>query len=481
MIKRKRTPDNSATSHNLDQGGASSSSTSWDSSAGKRPRLTQALDIQGHQHQHQHQILSDGSPAQTILPIDDPRLFKDTTEPDNWNLVKYNYMRKVHNRHLYGRILHTPKQHILKTLTCSEDDEYHFCFSSNSRSCVPFSCTYSNHAYGGHLMAVGDEAKRITLVRTDKGNSVDNQSYHNYFSAHNDAVLSLKFSNDDHLLTSGSGDGLVRIWDVDTKVCVATMKGHSNSLRSVDFHPSNQNLLVSAAKDGSFLLWDIRTRQIGVLPECDENWSGAPLYAPIKVTKDAHQRVTKKSKGKENYPIASRLKPDHSVTRALFLPTKEDVVITSGSSDGTIKMWDCRAGRDSKPLSEYHYDGPSTRVRGFSDLQIDHSGTRLFGLNMDGSISMHYLTNISRVATRYTAPDYKTLTFFSKIAISYDDSFIAAGSANRSLYIWEIDRPKVPALKLGGPQQDVTAVAWSKNRHEVSGCSDDGCVRVWRR
>lgn len=50
----------------------------------------------------------------------------------------------------------------------------------------------------------------------------------------------------------------------------------------------------------------------------------------------------------------------------------------------TIKIWDCRAGRDAKSIAHYNYDGDSNRPRGIADMRLDHSGTRLFSLCMDG-------------------------------------------------------------------------------------------------
>lgn len=76
----------------------------------------------------------------------------------------------------------------------------------------------------------------------------------------------------------------------------------------------------------------------------------APVYGPIKITKQAHEMSG--SKGvtlKENirkkvsiqqgetivYAYADDdLQPPHSVTSALFMPNHEDRIITSGSHDG---------------------------------------------------------------------------------------------------------------------------------------------------
>ena len=42
---------------------------------------------------------------------------------------------------------------------------------------------------------------------------------------------------------TGSADSLIRLWDVEHQTCVATLKGHEHSIRSVNFHPMDPSKL----------------------------------------------------------------------------------------------------------------------------------------------------------------------------------------------------------------------------------------------
>lgn len=225
------------------------------------------------------------------------------------------------------------------------------------------------------------------------------------------------------------------------------------------------------------MIWDLRHKQLKVQRDrFDVPGLDAPVYGPIKITKQAHEMSG--SKGvtlKENI----RKKPPHSVTSALFMPNHEDRIITSGSHDGTIKVWDCRAGRDAKSIMHYNYDGESNRPRGIADMRLDHSGTRLFSLCMDGSVNLHYLTNITRPAIRFTDPDYTISSFFVKISVSYDDRFLIAGSSSNAVFAWEVDRPGAPTVKYTGHKREVGSVSWCQQQYQFASCSDDGCVRIW--
>lgn len=90
---------------------------------------------------------------------------------------------------------------------------------------MTFICSTYSGAYDGKLLAVADEDRRVSFIRTDKDNTVVNgndldrpfsvhyffslmwlllASYHHTFYTHDNAVLDVKWSHDDALLVSVS-------------------------------------------------------------------------------------------------------------------------------------------------------------------------------------------------------------------------------------------------------------------------------------
>ncbi|KAF7727362.1 hypothetical protein EC973_007605 [Apophysomyces ossiformis] len=394
------------------------------------------------------------------------------TDPASWNVHQALRQRALHGQRVFGRQIHISTHSLLSYFTCPTNRVFPFYFP-NGKRCVPYACAYAHEAHDGKMLAVADEERRVALIRTDRDNSETSVGYHTAFYTHKNTVIDVNWSQDDSMLLTGSADRLMRIWDVETQNCLATFEGHTMSLRSVNWHPTNPDLLVSASKDGSFRIWDIRYRQIR-----REEDDCIPVYAPIKVVNDAQDR-TKAKKRKPNNNSSGPAAPDVSVTCALFLK-HEDEKVVSCNSNGTVKLWDCRAGRDATPISSTVYEGPSGRPRGITDLKLDSSGTRLFSLCMDHSVYMHYLVDLSKPARRYTDPEYTNNSFFVKLALSPDDRFILAGSNSRSIFAWEVDRPQSQAIQLKGHQCEVTSVAWSHTTmNEFASCSDDCTVRIW--
>lgn len=116
---------------------------------------------------------------------------------------------------------------------------YQFLFPDNE-FCTPFACDFSHEAYDGHIMAVGDEEGRLSLLRTDKDNDPQNMSYHHSFYCHKQTISDVKWSMDDTMLVTASHDRLIRLVDTETTTTLAEFAGHSDIVKSVNWHPTNE-------------------------------------------------------------------------------------------------------------------------------------------------------------------------------------------------------------------------------------------------
>src|SRR5262249_52492551 len=63
---------------------------------------------------------------------------------------------------------------------------------------------------------------------------------------------------DGRLLASGSKDGSLKLWDVESGKEVRALTGHQGGITSVEFSPDGQ-VLATAAWDGTIRLWDPTT------------------------------------------------------------------------------------------------------------------------------------------------------------------------------------------------------------------------------
>ena len=142
------------------------------------------------------------------------------------------------------------------------------------------------------------------------------------FVGHPTAVWAVKFSADGKLLATAGYDGLVRVWDVDTRQPKHDLKKHKGWARAVAFSPDGTRL-ASAGEDGAIVLWDPAT--------------GGEVKS-IAAHAGAATCLAFSPDGK---PLATLAGHKDWVTSFAF--STDGSRIVSGGIDGAVKLWDTAA------------------------------------------------------------------------------------------------------------------------------------------
>ena len=65
-------------------------------------------------------------------------------------------------------------------------------------------------------------------------------------------------SQDGRRVVSGSTDSTLKVWNVATGKCVATLEGHSDQVNGVAVFPDGRRI-VSGSGDNTLKVWDVAT------------------------------------------------------------------------------------------------------------------------------------------------------------------------------------------------------------------------------
>lgn len=179
---------------------------------------------------------------------------------------------------------------------------------------------------------------------------------------HSQIILSIEFSPDGGLLTSGSTDKTVRLWDTTTGANTQILEGHSDTIQAVAFSPDSQ-LVASASADMTIRLWDITRGSSYRILKGHSDWVVAIAFSSdgamlASGSDDKTVRLWDSTTGVNTQILGSHSDPVNTV---VFSPDSKLVV--SASMDGTIWIW---VVGDSSKSSLIRGDSHSGKVVAFA-------------------------------------------------------------------------------------------------------------------
>lgn len=78
-------------------------------------------------------------------------------------------------------------------------------------------------------------------------------------------------SHDNQTVAVGDSSGVIQLWDVVTRKRAATLRGHTDGIVGLSFHPQ-KNILMSRSADGTSKFWDVHAeRELATLMALDDN------------------------------------------------------------------------------------------------------------------------------------------------------------------------------------------------------------------
>lgn len=135
--------------------------------------------------------------------------------------------------------------------------------------------------------------------------------------------------------TSGSYDGVIKLWDMATKRNIATLEGHTGRVTSVAFSPDGTTL-VTGGEDG-VKLWDVLTQNITTLGGHSRNVFFSLFSLDGAMLATGIDRMIKVWNVHTGSPIATFEGHTDEISSVAFSP--DGITLASASRDNVIKLW----------------------------------------------------------------------------------------------------------------------------------------------
>ncbi|KAB8360834.1 hypothetical protein FH972_024568 [Carpinus fangiana] len=254
------------------------------------------------------------------------------------------------------------------------------------------------------LVAIGSEEGEVRIVESAQDGIPPFSEPYISFRPHENAIMNLAFSSDDHYLATASGDQTGRIVDMYTQKTLFVLDEHTCSLKQISFMPDNDKIVATCSRDGVVGLWDLRCRtssgpsyltSTGTIPTTTPTYvkmynsiinAHAPLFASSTANRIQYARPS-----------------SHPATTSLsFLPPSRggsNLFLTSCADSAQLRLWDIRgkySSRRGTPIPVSTTAPISSHIRhrpfGVNSVSLSTDASRVFALCKDSTVYA-YSTN----------------------------------------------------------------------------------------
>uniref|UniRef100_A0A8D2LLV5 Autophagy related 16 like 2 n=1 Tax=Varanus komodoensis TaxID=61221 RepID=A0A8D2LLV5_VARKO len=303
------------------------------------------------------------------------------------------------------------------------------------------------------------------LFRSASATSMTLTRYVDVFKAHASEVNAVKFSPNSSLLATGGVDRLIRLWNVAGGRLEKTqvLQGANGSITSIEFDP-----LVSAA-ESSLAAGPHASRSSPpqeVLTGHTDKVTAARFrstqWQAVTGSRDRTVREWDLGQG-----ACSRTIQVFSYCNDLVCC---DSVLVSGHHDKTIRFWDSRAPLCTQVIP---VDGKVT------SLSLSQDQMHLLSCSRDNALKVIDL-RMQSIQQVFRAEGFKCGSDGTKAVFSPDKSYALAGSADGTLFLWNVKTDQLEGRLPGVHRSSVNAVAWVPSGTYIGSVDRCKTVVLWR-
>ncbi|KAI3409788.1 Rho GTPase-activating protein syde2 [Globodera pallida] len=238
------------------------------------------------------------------------------------------------------------------------------------------------------------------------------------FTGANQAITRLDLDSEFRHILASSNDFAIRIWTIEDQRLRFTFTGHSDKVTTARFLNSGRSV-VSGSNDRTIKVWDIASNR------CQKTLFPASTVCDLV-----------------------------SNERGIGCP------LISCHFDKSIRFWDVRSGDQPANILKL-----GARV---TSLNVTLDCRSLLCSARDETLTLIDLRNFGTLHI-YSAEQYRTSSDFGRAVISPSDTFVASGSADGQIFVWNLLTTRLEKVlhKSGHEGVAVLSLSWHPGGHSL--------------
>jgi WD40 repeat protein len=290
---------------------------------------------------------------------------------------------------------------------------------------------------------------------------------------HFGTVRTLAFSPNGRRLVSASHDMTVQVWDAtpltgQTDPAYRTLRGHQGEVTSAAYSPDGR-YLVSASRDQTIRIWDARTGD-GLFTLTGQRGSGYVSFSPdsrrlastdskdpiVKLWDTTTWSVIRSFPKVQNHPESDGIAFDGKLVATPARAESEEV---------NIDIWDTEVGHRVHQLRGHTWKIPS--------VAFDRTGAFLASAGADGTVLIWDMRAGKQLVTLQPRHEGSV----TSVAFSPDGKYLASGSLDRTVKLWNTETWKL-VRALPDAHGGVKSVAFAPDSRRLAWGGTDATVKV---